>query len=172
MEELDIRKYEALHDALERDNKARILSGYYKMPFSDVLNAKRIVRPRIIAKTVRERRCQIPCYAGGLGGAMFSEGQVLPCELHVDSVIGNVRDVDYDFKKLWFSPKGEEIRRCIRDTKCFCTYECFLTVNILFNPLVLPQVAREWAALKWSKLTHRLSGGEEPVPALGVSTDK
>jgi MoaA/NifB/PqqE/SkfB family radical SAM enzyme len=172
MEELDIRKYEELHAVLERDNKARILSGYYKMPFSDVLNAKRIVRPRIISRTVRERRFQIPCYAGGLGGAMFSEGQVLPCELHVDKVIGNVRDVDYDFKKLWFGTRGQEMRRYIRDTKCFCTYECFLTVNILFNPLVLPRVAQEWAALKWSKLKYRLTGGREPSAALVLSTDK
>jgi len=172
-ENLDIRKYEELHAALERDNKARILSGYYKMPFSDVLNAKRIVRPHIIAKTVRERRFQIPCYAGSLGGAMFSEGQVLPCELHIDKQIGNVRDVDYDFKKLWSSPKADEIRRCIRDTRCFCTYECFLTINILFNPLVLPRVGREWAALKWSKLRHRLRRGAlESTVALTLSSDE
>jgi len=170
---LDIRKYEELHAVLERDNKARILSGYYKMPFSDVLNAKRIVRPRIIAKTVREQRFQIPCYAGSLGGAMFSEGQVLPCELLIDKQIGNVRDVDYDFKKLWYSPKADEIRRYIRDTKCFCTYECFLTINILFNPLVLPRVFKEWTALKWSKLRHKLSGGASvPAVTLTLSDDE
>ncbi len=170
---LDIRKYEELHAVLERDNKARILSGYYKMPFSDVLNAKRMVRPRIIAKTVREQRFQIPCYAGSLGGAMFSEGQVLPCELLIDKQIGNVRDVDYDFKKLWYSPKADEIRRYIRDTKCFCTYECFLTINILFNPLVLPRVFKEWAVLKWSKLRHKLSGGASvPAVTLTLSDDE
>jgi MoaA/NifB/PqqE/SkfB family radical SAM enzyme len=171
--DFDIRRYEELHEVLERDNKALTLSGYYKMPFSDFLNAKRIVRPRIIAQTVRERRYQIPCYAGSLGGAMFSEGQVLPCELLIDKEIGNVRDVDYDFKKLWYSPKADETRAFIRDTKCFCTYECFLTVNILFNPLVLPRVMREWAALKWSKLKHRLSGGEiEPSTTLTLSSDR
>jgi len=170
-EGLDIRKYEKLHAALERDNKARILSGYYKMPFSDVLNAKRIFRPHLIAKTVREQRYQIPCYAGSLGGAMFSEGQVLPCELRVDDEIGNVRDVDYDFKKLWYSPKADEMRRHIRDTKCFCTYECFLTVNILFNPWVLPRVGKEWAALKWSKLRHRLSGATDSAVALALRSD-
>jgi len=171
--DFDIQKYEDLHAVLEHDNKARMLSGYYKMPFSDFLNAKRIVRPRIIAKTVRERRYQIPCYAGALGGAMFSEGQVLPCELLIDREIGNVRDVDYDFKKLWYSPKADETRAFIRDTKCFCTYECFLTVNILFNPLVLPSVMKEWAALKWSKLRHRLtSGGGEPTTTVTLSSDQ
>ncbi len=155
----DIRKYEELHRALERDNKAYILSGYYKMPFSDVLNAKRIVRPRIIAKTVREQRYQVPCYAGSLGAAMFSQGQVLPCELQVNRIIGNVRDYNYDFKAIWSSERAEELRRYIRDTKCFCTYECFLTINILFNPLVLPCVFKEWAILKGAKLKGRLLGG-------------
>jgi MoaA/NifB/PqqE/SkfB family radical SAM enzyme len=170
--DLDIRKYEELHAALERDNKARILSGYYKMPFSDLLNAKRIVRPHIIAKTVRERRFQIPCYAGSLGGAMFSEGQVLPCELHIDRAIGNVRDFDYDFKKLWYSPRADEIRKYIHDTQCFCTYECFLTINILFNPLVLPRVAKEWAVLKGSELRHLLAGGPAPTVTLTATLDK
>lgn len=163
---VDISKYEEFHRVLEEDNKKLILSGYYKMPFSDVLNAKRIVRPRIIAKTVREGRYQLPCYGGTLGGAMFSKGQVLPCELRWRDVIGNVRDVDYDFMKLWNSPKAEEYRRDIRCNKCFCTYECFLTLNILFNPWVLPRVGWEWAQLKAVKLRHRLAGGriEEAAP--------
>lgn len=155
--DFDISKYEQFHCLLEQDNKARRLSGYYKMPFSDILNAKRIVRPRLIAKTVRENKYQIPCYAGSLGGAMFSQGQVLPCELLVDKVMGNVRDYDYDFKKIWFSKEADEIRKWIRKNKCFCTYECFLTINILFNPLMLPQVLKEWGALKLCKLRHMIT---------------
>ena len=156
--DFDIAKYEEFQRVLEADNSHLILSGYYKMPFGDVINAKRMVRPRIIAKTVREQRFQIPCYAGALAGNMFSRGQVHPCELLLDKEIGNVRDYDYDFKKLWFSPKAREIRKGIVDTKCFCTYECFLTVNIIFNPLVLPRVGREWIGLKWAKMRYRLSG--------------
>ncbi|MBM3189752.1 MAG: hypothetical protein FJZ90_13625 [Chloroflexi bacterium] len=91
---------------------------------------------------------------------MFSQGQVLPCELRWRDVIGNVRDVDYDFMALWRSDKAEGYRRDIRCSKCFCTYECFLTVNILFNPLVLPRVGWEWAQLKAAKLRHRMTGGE------------
>ena len=168
----DISKYEEFHRVLEEDNKKLMLSGYYKMPFSDVLNAKRIVRPRIIAKTVRENRFQIPCYGGTLGAAMFSHGQVLPCELRYNDVIGNVRDVDYDFMKLWRSPKAEEYRRDIRCNKCFCTYECFLTVNILFNPLVLPRVGWEYLQLKGAKLRHRLAGGKivEATPLDGPAS--
>jgi MoaA/NifB/PqqE/SkfB family radical SAM enzyme len=167
----DIAKYEEFHRVLEEDNKRLMLSGYYKMPFSDVLNAKRIVRPRIISKTVRENRYQIPCYGGTLGAAMFSKGQVLPCELRWRDVIGNVRDVDYDFMRLWRSPKAEEYRRDIRQNKCFCTYECFLTINILFNPCVLPRVGWEWAQLKAAKLRYALAGGKitEAAPSEEVA---
>ena len=95
------------------------------------------------------------------------------CELLIDKQIGNVRDVDYDFNRLWHSPKADEMRRYVRDTRCFCTYECFLTVNILFNPLVLPRVAKEWAALKGSKLRHRLKGGTtEPMATLPLKNEK
>jgi MoaA/NifB/PqqE/SkfB family radical SAM enzyme len=165
--DVDISKYDEFHRVLEEDNKELAISGYYKMPFSDILNAKRIVRPRIIAKTVRENRYQIPCYAGQLGGAMFSKGQVLPCEVRWQDVIGNVRDVDYDFMKLWNSPQADAYRRDICQNKCFCTYECFLTVNILFNPFVLPRVLREWAKLKAAKLRHRVGGGDvsQALPA-------
>jgi len=154
----DIAKYEAFCRVLEEDNKQARLSGYYKLPYADVLNAYRIVRPEIISKTVREDRYQIPCFAGNLGAAMFSRGQVLPCELRYRDVIGNVRDHDYDFMKIWNSPRADEIRRDIRENKCYCTYECFLTVNILFNPLVLPRVARQWMTLKASKMRHMISG--------------
>ncbi len=164
--DFDIEKYLAFHRALEEDNKARILSGYYKMPFSDVLNAKRIVRPQIISKTVIENRYQVPCYGGTLGAAMFSKGEVLPCELRWRDVIGNVRDVDYDFQRLWRSPEAEAMRCDIRCNRCFCTYECFLTLNILFNPLVLPRVGWQWAQLKAAKLRHRLSGDQPIAEAL------
>ncbi len=149
----DIDNYLRFHDRLERDNKARELSGYYKMPFGDLINAKRIIRPKLIARMVKERRYVLPCYAGTLGGNMFSNGDVLACELQ-DRVLGNVRDYDYDFKKIWFSRQADETREWIKKTKCYCTYECFLTVNILFTPLMYPVILKEWATLKWAEWRH------------------
>ncbi len=162
--DFDIANYEKVHQLLEDENHKRELSGYYKLPFGDVINAKRIIRPKLIAKTVRTRQYQIPCYAGSLGGAMFSNGDVLACELHEDMILGNVRDFDYDFKKIWYSEKGEEARRWIRDEKCFCTYECQYTVNILFNPLMYGQILKEYAAIKAAKFKYRIAGGKEPSP--------
>jgi MoaA/NifB/PqqE/SkfB family radical SAM enzyme len=151
----DITKYQQYAQMLEDDIKRRVLTGYYSFPFCDVINAKRIVRHRLIAKVVKEGRFQVPCYAGRLGGAMFSNGDILPCELLTDRKLGNVRDYDYDFKAIWFNDVADDARKFIKDTKCFCTYECFLTINILFNLRLWPKVFKEWASLKLSKLKPR-----------------
>ncbi len=148
----DITKYERYAQNMENGIKKRILTGYYNFPFCDVINAKRIVRHRVIAKTVKENKYQVPCMGGRLGAAIFANGDVLPCELHTDMVLGNLRNYNYDFKKIWFSEKADEARKWIRDQKCFCTYECFLTLNILFNKRMYPQILKEWLLIKKSKI--------------------
>jgi len=132
--------------------KERLLTGYARFPFADVINAKRIIRQRIISRVIRENRMILPCYAGILGAALFANGDVLPCELHDDLKLGNLRENGYDFKKIWSGPRAEEARRRIRQDRCFCTYECFLTLNILFNPRMYPQILKQYLGLKWAKL--------------------
>jgi len=155
--QFDVDNYLNFHKRLEHDNRSRELTGYYKLPFGDFINAKRIIRPKLNHKMTKERRYQIPCYAGSLGGAMYADGSVLACELLDEKILGNVRDYDYDFKKIWQSQKADEVRKWISDTKCYCTYECFMTINILFNPMMYPVILREWAGLKWAQLKHNLS---------------
>ncbi|HJP17024.1 MAG TPA: radical SAM protein [Nitrospinota bacterium] len=86
-----------------------------------------------IIETASYNKFITPCYAGYLNAVMYEDGDVFPCEL-LDQKIGNIRDFDYDFGALWNSEKNKRIRSFIKDTKCFCTHECFLTTNILFNP--------------------------------------
>ena len=136
--------------------KSGALTGYDTFPFADIINAKRIVRHRLIAEIAKTNTYQIPCYAGSLGACMFANGDIYPCELLIDRKLGNVRESDYDFKKIWFSKKADEARKFIKETKCFCTYECFLTVNILFNPRMMPKILKEWGALKMRRAMRKL----------------
>jgi hypothetical protein len=152
----DVKLYEEYADLIEQDMKSGSLSGYDTFPFADFINAKRIVRHRLIAEIAKTNTYQIPCYAGSLGACMFANGDILPCELLIDRKLGNVRDVNYDFKKIWYSQKADETRKFIADTKCFCTYECFLTVNILFNPRMMPKILKEWGSLKMRKAMRAL----------------
>ncbi len=161
----DVEKYQAYADLMEQEYKAGSLGGYDHFPFADFINAKRIVRHNLIAKIVRDNEYQIPCYAGNLGGCMFANGDIYPCELLIDRKIGNIREAEYDFKKIWFSPEAAAAQKFIRESKCFCTYECFLTVNILFNPAMMPTVLKEWASLKMRKWGRKLRGGATPALA-------
>ncbi|HOO76393.1 MAG TPA: radical SAM protein [bacterium] len=151
----DIERYTRYAEALEAGMMRRRLTGYDKFPFADLINAKRIVRHRLIGRIIRENRMVLPCYAGILGAALFANGDVLPCELHSDLTMGNVREAGYDFKRIWFGAAAVRARETIRKQKCFCTYECFLTLNILFNPRMYPQLIKEYLKVKWAKLFGR-----------------
>ncbi|MBD3348921.1 MAG: radical SAM protein, partial [Candidatus Eisenbacteria bacterium] len=49
----------------------------------------------------------IPCYAGVASAQMAPDGDVWFCCIRAESM-GNLRDVDYDFRRIWF---GEKARR-------------------------------------------------------------
>ena len=57
-------------------------------------------------------------------------------------------DFDLDFKKLWLSQKAKDEVNYIRRSKCFCTHECFNTVNIHFNPKFYPKVINKVLLMK------------------------
>ena len=74
-----------------------------------------------------------PCHAGGLFGIISADGLIYPCELLEDKLLGNLRDVDMQFMKIWQNVNTKKTKKWIKDTKCNCTYECALTYNILGN---------------------------------------
>jgi hypothetical protein len=63
---------------------------------------------------------------------MTETGDLYPCEI-LNRKIGGIRETGYNFGKLYYSKNAEEIRQFIKGTKCYCTYECAITTNILFN---------------------------------------
>ncbi len=82
------------------------------------------------------------CHAGGLFGIIKANGDVFPCEILEDKKIGNVRDHEYNFMKLWKSQKNNQVKKFIKDTKCNCSYECALSYNILGNYRYQPSLIK------------------------------
>ena len=120
------------------------MSGHTRFKGNKLATAGRIMLNELVNKTFEENKYITPCYAGNLSGVMYPEGDVYPCEiLDKTHKIGNIRDFDLDFKKLWLSQKAKEEVKFIRKTKCFCTHECFNIVNILFNPKFYPQIIKK-----------------------------
>jgi MoaA/NifB/PqqE/SkfB family radical SAM enzyme len=78
---------------------------------------------------------------------IYENGDVYPCEI-MGYKFGNLRDVDYDVKKLLFSLKGRKIIEKIQQKKpCYCTWENIISVNLLFSPLYYPRILYEWFRL-------------------------
>lgn len=73
------------------------------------------------------------CQAGNSIAVLEPDGGVKLCEL--TETVGNVRDADYDFRKVLFSNKAGQVRTKIKD--CACTHACFLETSIKMNPLTL-----------------------------------
>jgi len=120
------------------------MPGLKRFAGNKFATAARIMLNKLVNKTFEENKYSTPCYAGNLSGVMYSEGDVHPCEILSDShKIGNIRDFDLNFKKLWLSKKAKEEVKFIRKTKCFCTHECFNHVNILFNPKFYPEIIKK-----------------------------
>ena len=138
---------ELYRDAVKyRDNLfyQKKMSGHSRFPGSKYATAARIMLNELTNKTYEENRYTTPCYAGNLSGVMYPEGDVYPCEILDDShKIGNIRDFDLNFKNLWLSQKAKKEINFIKKTKCFCTHECFNSVNILFNLKNYPEIIKK-----------------------------
>jgi MoaA/NifB/PqqE/SkfB family radical SAM enzyme len=85
----------------------------------------------VFFEEVKGNRQVIPCYAGKVNAVLYSEGNVGFCEML--ECVGNMKDFDFDFKRLWRSEKAREMRRFIAETKCHCYHPCYVLTNLLFN---------------------------------------
>lgn len=162
--EIDLDRVESFFTRLERGIRGGDYHGQSVYPLSDLITARELVGRRIQLDVLKEERYQIPCYAANLMGVIKSNGDVMACELR-DDKLGNVREFDYDFARLWRSAHARAISKDIIENKCFCTHECFMSTNILFNPRLYPRLVGEAARLRW----HRMSGGRSSAQAPGAT---
>jgi len=109
--------------------------SYYLKRFKEksrgILYLKQLIRRRyyyLISEGI-----VIPCRAGVVSAQISPYGDVWPCCTRAE-VMGNLKEVEYDFKKIWFSRKANDIRKDIRERKCSCTHCNPYYTNILFHP--------------------------------------
>ena len=143
-ENLDIKLYK---DAVNFRNELfykKKMSGHSRFNGHKFATAARVMLNELVLKTFEEKKYSVPCYAGNISGVMYPEGDVFPCEILGDNhKIGNIRDYNLDFKKLWLSHKAKKEKEFIKNTKCFCTHECFNHANILFNAKLYPRLIKK-----------------------------
>jgi Predicted Fe-S oxidoreductases len=104
---------------------------------------------RRVELEVLEQETQVrPCHAGTVSGVVDARGEVRMCELR--DAVGNLRDVGYDFDKLWFSKEADAQRLSIRNKECHCTHSCFMSSSLVFD-------VRTWGAYFASTVVNFLS---------------
>lgn len=92
-----------------------------KKSLAKTTEALRVVYYDIAGRILKEKRQVIPCYAGISNVHINYDGGVWPCcVLGYEKEMGNLREYDYNFQKLWHSDKAEIVRNYIREKKCAC----------------------------------------------------
>ena len=118
--EIDHSRYAKLARMIDEDSRNATIKNNYGGDMGFFKAAIDIYMHGLIAKTQETQQAQMTCYAGSAGGVIYDEGTVSSCENLAP--IGNLREFDWDFQKLWRSPAMRE-RRKKAAAGCFCTHE-------------------------------------------------
>jgi MoaA/NifB/PqqE/SkfB family radical SAM enzyme len=143
--QIDLDKYKRAVDRLEVDLKGN-QSKMYHFAMARLKSAQDLVQRQLIYETMRQSRRLLPCYAGRITAVMNEIGDVFPCEILLEKM-GNIREFNYDFRKLIHSPQADMVRANIYRSQCYCSHECYFVTNILFNPLMYGRVLRQYLQL-------------------------
>ena len=151
LKNVDMGKYRSANRQLEAYMQKKRVEGYNNFFMGMMTTANSIILRDRVYKTVTSGY-QGACYAGLLKGIIYSNGDVHSCEMLPNSLLGNLREEDYDFRRIWLGKRADKVREQIRETKCCCTHEGDIIVNNLFDPRVLPRVLLKSAELVASRV--------------------
>ncbi len=97
---------------------------------------------QLAKRILLERRQVIPCYAGWASAHIAPNGDLWTCCIRAEPA-GNIRRAGYDFRKVWFSPEMDRLRRSIANRECWCPMANASYANMLLHPPTLFRVARD-----------------------------
>jgi MoaA/NifB/PqqE/SkfB family radical SAM enzyme len=112
---------------------------------SRVTQSFRVRYYELVKRFLETGRQVIPCYAGTASAHIAPDGDVWFCCITADPV-GNLRDVDYDFARVWFGEKARAARRDVRAGLCSCPLANASYTNMLMHVPTVTGVAFEIAA--------------------------
>ena len=164
--DIDHSRYARLAQMIDEDSRNAAIKNTYGGSIGFFKAAIDIYMHGLIAKTQETQQAQMKCYAGTAGGVIYDEGTVSSCE-NLEP-IGNLRDFDWNFQKLWVSPAMQERRKKAADG-CFCTHESnSYYPSLPFNPGHLIQIKKLEREMK--KARKAMDQAEAEVAGFAVRT--
>ncbi len=131
----DYEHYAAAIDFLVGEMKNHRLKG-----LADVARSFRIEYYQLVKKFLQTHDQVIPCYAGIVSCQISPDGEVWPCCVRGDSM-GNLRENNYDFPRVWNSPEAQKIRKSIKNRECACPLANASYTNLLLHGRSLLKIA-------------------------------
>lgn len=108
-----------------KENLAEVMKSYSTQKNTTKLID--LVRKIYIDKYIKSNG--LPCYAGFNHVQITTNGNVWVCCMMADNYpMGNLHEVNYNFKKIWFSQRAKEIRKLVKARKFETCPGCYLAV--------------------------------------------
>ncbi len=136
-----LEKYTKAIDFLRAEMRKRKQNG-----IAQVAQAFRYEYYELVKNIMQQQTQVIPCLAGVMSAQISPDGHVWPCCIRADSM-GNLREYNYDFKKVWKSGQAEQIRSSIKNKECHCPLANASYTNMLASPQTVFKVInnlRQW----------------------------
>tara|TARA_B100000315_G_scaffold254810_2_gene296668 strand:+ start:1695 stop:2750 length:1056 start_codon:yes stop_codon:yes gene_type:complete len=131
---LEINEIKSLLPKIHKLNKG--YSGYTNLALHSTLvrkvSMKVLDRNYALYPEFMEKKTQVvACQAPDRNLVLTPYGEMGFCELR--EWVGNLRDFDYDIKRLFDTEKAVKLRKSILNKECYCSHPCYQTVNVLFS---------------------------------------
>lgn len=107
-----------------------------------ITEAFRVEYYKLVKDILNEQDQVIDCYAGWASAQIYADGTVWPCCIRADD-LGNLRDHNYDFSKIWFGERIDQIRRSIADKECYCPLANASYTNMLHDASTLARIGTQ-----------------------------
>ena len=122
------------------DRLSERLRGQRFSGISRVTQALRLVYYDLVKRIMHERRQVIPCYAGWLSAHILPDGEVWDCSV-MGTSMGNLHDVNYDMRQLWFGERANQVRHAVKTRGCYCPVANISYTNMMCDPGSVVRVA-------------------------------
>jgi MoaA/NifB/PqqE/SkfB family radical SAM enzyme len=123
--------------------------------FASIIKQFRLEYYKLVKKTLTEKRQVIPCYAGSASCHIAADGNVWGCCVRTES-FGNLRDVEYNFARIWENAAARTFRRSVKNKECHCPLANASYTNMMMDPFTMARIG-------WNRL---FSGREHPQEIL------
>lgn len=142
---VSIDAYASLIKYIEEDYRQK---GFRSGVFKKIFPVLSLFTRRHLLRELRGQERLFKCPAGKKLLHLNSFGEIFPCEYLPGMSLGNVRDFDYDVKKILATKKAKNTNQFIKDKKCSCTWECAIKQSIVYDWKKWPSLLKEILKLK------------------------